>query len=206
MASVYYLYPFSLFMWRFLEFSTSVIFFLKKDKPSVFMVSQKTSRYKNPLAFMKDTKRCKCPSVSRHILFQRSDSWGQKGSKQGRQPLLTNGVEVTGVCGRCVLLWSLEGWAIRPWVPRGVTGLWPRILLILVLTSHSSRWTWRGKCISWCVVKSWKFLEKEDSWEAPTPESERWVRNCVLLKFVSSPPPKSVLVVKSNWKTWCLCL
>lgn len=71
------------------------------------MGSQKTSRYKNPLGFTTDG--CKCPSVSRHILFQRSDSWGQRGSKQGRQPLLTNGVGVTGVCRRCVLLWSLEG-------------------------------------------------------------------------------------------------
>lgn len=154
------------------------------------MVSQKTSRYKNPLAFMKDTKWCKCPSVNRHILFQRSDSWGQRGSKQGRQPLLTKGVEETGECGGSVLLWSLEGWARRPWVSRGVTGLWPWLLLIPVLTGHSSRWTWRGKCISWYVEKSWKFLEKEDNWEAPTPESERWVRNCALLKFVSPPPPK----------------
>lgn len=31
----------------------------------------------------------------------------------------------------------------------------------------------KGEGVSWYVVKSWKFLEKEDNWEAPTPESER---------------------------------
>lgn len=31
----------------------------------------------------------------------------------------------------------------------------------------------KGEGISWYVVKSWKFLEKEDNWGAPTPESER---------------------------------
>lgn len=183
MALVYYLYPFSLFMRSFLEFSTSMI----KKKQNKNCRSSWCLR--RQVGIKIHWPSWKTPSgVNAHQSVDTSCSKGQTAgvseAANGRQPLLTNGVEVTGECGRCVLLWSLEGWAMRPWVSRGVTGLWPWLLLIPVLTSHSSRWTWRGK---WYVVKSWKFLEKEDNWEAPTPESERWVRNSVLLKFVRPP-------------------